>query len=144
MRLAIIAIACAALLAPPSFAQTGSATGSSQLVIQVCNESGRDAFSAVIYQNDGTWHGAGWFRVNNGECGNIAISDNLRFYAFAEEVGNTEYYWSGTFEHCISRPGPYNELIDASQTVCPNGQASVMFTEWVADQYGTFTWTLDP
>lgn len=142
MRLAVTALVCAALLAPPSFAQSGPAPASAQLTIQVCNESGRNVFSAVIYELNGQWRSEGWFRVNNGECRDIATGDNLRFYAFAEEVGNTDYYWGGSFEHCIWRPGPYDVVLNPNDTSCPD--ESVMFTEWVADHYGTFTWTLDP
>jgi len=145
MRLAVMAFALALLAAPAALAQKGGASSAGdQLTIRVCNQSGRNAFSAVIYRSGGTWRSEGWWRVDNGACLDLAVSDNLRFYVFAEEVGNTEYYWGGSFEHCIWRPGPYNDVIDPNTTVCRDGQVSVMFAEWVADQYGTFTWTLEP
>jgi len=146
MRLAFTALVLALLWATPSFAQKGDtlSTASGQLTIRVCNESGRHVFSAFIYRSNGVWRSEGWFRVNNGQCEDIVTSDNLRFYAFAEEVGNIDYYWGGNFEHCIWRPGPYDDVVDPNATVCQPGQDSVMFTEWVADHFGTFTWTLDP
>ncbi len=145
MRLAAIAFAFAALFATPSFAQKGGLSASSaQVTVRVCNESGRNAFTAVIYQRDGAWHSEGWFGVNNGACRDIATADNLRFYTFAEEVGNVAYSWAGNFEHCVLRPGPYHDIVNPNGTTCGRGQESVMFSEWLADRPGTFTWTLNP
>jgi uncharacterized membrane protein len=145
MRSALIAFALVFLAAAPAMAQKpddGISASSSGLTIRICNESGRNAFTAVIYQRDGVWRSEGWFRVDNGACRDIVTADHLRFYAFAEEVDNTGYSWAGNFEHCITRPGPYNDVVNPNNTTCP--QESVMFSEWVADHYGTFTWTLDP
>jgi hypothetical protein len=151
MRLAVIALAFAVLWATPSFAQKGDEpsaapaqlpAASTQLTIRICNESGRNAFVALVYRSNGQWRSEGWFRVDNGRCEDTVTGDHLRFYGFAEEAGNTDYYWGGSFEHCIWRPGPYDVVIDPNSTTCPN--ESVMFSEWVADHYGTFTWTLDP
>jgi uncharacterized membrane protein len=146
MRSAIIAFALVLCAASPAFAQKdeGLSPASGSLTIRICNESGRNAFTAVIYRTNGAWRSEGWFRVDNGRCEDIVTSDNLRFYVFAEEVNNVDYSWAGNFEHCISRPGPYDEVVDPNMTVCRPGQDSVMFSEWVADHYGTFTWTLDP
>lgn len=129
-------------LAPASAPSQAQQTAPDQLTIRVCNQSGRHAFTAVIYRRSSVWHSEGWFRVNNGECLDVAHADNLRFYAFAEEAGNTEYFWAGNFEHCIWRPGPYDVEINPNNTNC--SEASARFTEWVADRFGTFTWTLDP
>lgn len=132
-----------ALCAPtPAFAQTRAAPN--QLDIRICNESGRNAFTAVIYRTGGVWRSEGWFRVDNGECATIVTSDNLRFYAFAEEVGNLDYLWGGSFPHCVIRPGPYDEAVDPEVRQCRAEQDSVQFVEWLADEFGTFTWTLDP
>jgi uncharacterized membrane protein len=147
MRRALIAFALVFLAASPAMAQkpgVSSATAANELTIRVCNESGRNAFTAVLDRSAGEWHSEGWFRVNNGACEDIAVSDNLRFYVFAEEVDNIDYYWAGAHEHCIWRPGPYDDVIDPNVSVCRDGQESVMFVEWLADNYGTFTWTLDP
>lgn len=146
MRRALIVFALALFAATPAFAQKTGQIGpaSASLTIRVCNESGRNAFSAVVYRSGGVWRSEGWFPVSNGECRDVALSDNLRFYVFAEEVGNIDYFWGGNFEHCIWRPGPYNDVIDPNTSVCQSGQESVMFAEWVADDFGTFTWTLDP
>jgi uncharacterized membrane protein len=147
MRGALVAFALVFLAATPATAQKpddGIAPAASDLSIRVCNSSGRNAFTAVIYRNGGQWHSDGWFRVDNGQCEVIATSDNLRFYVFAEEVDNVDYFWGGNHEHCIWRPGPYNDVFDPNASVCRDGQESVMFVEWVAESYGTFTWTLDP
>lgn len=144
MRSALIAFLLALFAATPALAQKDGAGGAGQLTVRVCNESGRNAFTAVIYRINGEWRSEGWFQVDNGACEDIAYSDNLRFYVFAEEVGNIDYYWGGSFEHCIMRPGPYDDVINPSAVECRNGQESVMFVEWVADEFGTFTWTLDP
>jgi uncharacterized membrane protein len=144
MRNAFIAFLLALCAASPALAQKGGASAGDQLTIRVCNESGRNAFTAVIYRNAGVWRSEGWWRVDNGDCIDIATTDNLRFYVFAEEVGNIDYYWGGNFEHCIWRPGPYEDVINPDATECQAGQESVMFAEWVSESYGTFTWTLDP
>jgi hypothetical protein len=144
MRFLLVILALATGAPTPAFAQKDGAYQTDSLTIRVCNSSGRNAFSAVIYRDSGVWHSAGWYPVNNGECRDIATSDNLRFYVFAEEIGNIDYSWSGTFEHCIWRPGPYDDVISPDAKECQDGQESVMFSEWVADSYGTFTWTLDP
>lgn len=135
-----------ALLTPSASAQKdgGTAAVNTTLTIEICNQSGRNVFAALVYRDGAGWHSAGWYRVNHGECNAPVVSDNLIFYAFAEEVGNTDYYWGGDFDHCVTRPGPYDFLINPDYTECTKDQELVSFTQWEADSYGTFTWTLDP
>jgi uncharacterized membrane protein len=135
------------LLTPAASAQKDSvapAANSSGLALQVCNESGRNVFVALVYRDSAGWHSAGWWQINNGQCDTPATADNLVFYAFAEEVGNTGRFWGGAFEHCITRPGPYDFLINPSYTECGKDQDLVSFLQIEAETFGTYTWTLDP
>ncbi|MDX2275775.1 MAG: DUF1036 domain-containing protein [Hyphomonadaceae bacterium] len=136
-----------ALLTSPASAQKegiAPATNASTLSIEICNSSGRNVFAALVYRDSAGWHSAGWYRIDNGQCDTPVVSDNLIFYAFAEEVGNTDYTWGGDFPHCITRPGPYDFMIDPVNTVCGKDQELVDFAQWEAESFGTFTWTLDP
>lgn len=145
LRTLCAAVLALFLLAPAASAQKGGtppATGG--LSLQICNESGRNVFAALVYRDAQGWHSAGWWPINNGQCDTPAVADNLIFYAFAEEVGNTDRFWGGDFEHCITRPGPYDFLINPDSTICGKDQELVSFIQLEADSFGTYTWTLDP
>lgn len=146
-RLICAALLGLALLTPDASAQKqgiAPAVGGSSLDLEICNESGRNVFVALVYRDSAGWHSAGWWRIDNGQCDTPATSDNLIFYAFAEEVGNTDRYWGGDFDHCVSRPGPYDILINPDYTECGKDQELVSFIQLEADTFGTYTWTLDP
>lgn len=139
--LALLALVGAGLTtAGPAQAQ------SNNLAIQFCNYSGYDTFTAIIYQdsNDGQWHSRGWWRVNNNDCEYIADTNNLVFYAFAEQIGDQSATWGGSHQHCVTNPGPYNDIVPAGGETCRGDQRLVMFDEIEAQNFGTFTWNLRP
>jgi uncharacterized membrane protein len=146
LRTFCAALLALALLTPSANAQKDSIAPatSSGLSLQICNESGHNVFVALVYRDSQGWHSAGWWPINNGQCDTPAVADNLIFYAFAEEVGNVDLYWGGEFPHCVTRPGPYDFLINPDSTVCGKDQELVNFIQLEADAYGTYTWTLDP
>ncbi|WP_395646325.1 DUF1036 domain-containing protein [Terricaulis sp.] len=117
---------------------------SNNLAVSFCNYSGYDAFTAVIYQRNGQWHSQGWWRVNNGACQYVADTDNLVFYAFAEQVDDQSATWGGHNQHCVTNPGPYHDYIPASGETCRSDQRLVGFQEVEANNFGTFTWNLRP
>lgn len=119
---------------------------SNYLAIHYCNYSGYDVFTAIIYQEIGTgrWHSRGWWRINNGNCEYIADTDNLVFYAFAEQTNDQNATWGGSNQHCVTNPGPYNDIVPASGETCRREQRLVGFQEVEADNYGSFTWNLRP
>jgi len=129
-------------------AATPAPAGPTQIDIQVCNQTGRDIFAAVIYRQVGgtQWRSEGWFRTNNGACRTIAATDNLTFYLYAEEVGDggSRFWGRGDIEHCVTRPGPYNEPIERTGMSCRTNQDLVDFTAVTAERYGVYTWTLEP
>lgn len=130
---------------PPPSTLGRAAEQPHDLAIEICNHSGRNAMTAIVYQRSGQWIGSGWFRIGAGDCGTVAHTDNLTFYVFAEEEGNQSRRWvSGRFGQCVDRPGPYERPVNPSGDRCGYGQDLVPFQTYTSNTWGTFTWTLDP
>ena len=115
---------------------------SAELAINVCNQSAHNVEAAVIYRLDGSWHSEGWFRVNRGQCSVIATADHLSFYLYAAAI-DANLVADGSFVHCISRPGPWDDVVSLNSNVCRSGQAPVGFIPETVDNFGTYTWTLN-
>lgn len=114
------------------------------LTIRVCNRSADDALVALSYVPPGEnrFLNEGWFRVEPGECKNLAKTDNANFYAYAD-VDGTDRYWGGSHDLCVEYPGPY-EFYSTGSDYCEADQDVKGFVPMTAKEPGTYTWNLDP
>lgn len=115
---------------------------SNTIDIRVCNESGRGAFAAVSYIPIGQtefWV-QGWFSINNGECANIAETENSIYYVFAETMDGPDQYWGGDAPLCVVRPGPFFRVHVGGE--CAYGDGLGQFTRREASGPGESVWTL--
>lgn len=115
------------------------------ITIRVCNRSYDPANVAVSYQpvGSGQFYNEGWYTVPAGQCRDIARTDNAYFYAYAEVLNDGTRYWSGNHGLCVIYPGPYAFWSDNSN-YCSRGQELRDFVTMHANDWGPFTWNLDP
>jgi uncharacterized membrane protein len=130
---------------PTALAQKGPATGGEQIAIRVCNNTNDNARIAVSYQPVGSdeFFNEGWFAVPSRSCQDIATTSNGYFYGYAEVEGDSTRYWNGDFPLCVQYPGPY-EFWSVGHTSCDSRQALQYFVQMHSEQWGAYTWTLDP
>ena len=113
--------------------------------IRVCNESGRNATTAISYVEVGTGRfiNRGWYNVNDGACTELVSTDNANFYMYADAMDGSGRAWRGNHSLCVQYPGPYTFWSDGSDT-CPTGYETRDFVVLHADDVGAYTWTLEP
>ena len=113
--------------------------------IRVCNESGRNATTAISYVEVGTGRfiNRGWYSVNDGACTELVSTDNANFYMYADATDGSGRAWRGNHSLCVQYPGPYTFWSDGSDT-CPTGYETRDFVVLHADDVGAYTWTLEP
>lgn len=121
-----------------------SANTSDRIQLKVCNRSNDDALVAVSYipLDEKRFYNRGWFRVNAGQCHELVETRNSNFYFYADVVGK-DRHWGGSHNLCVQYPGPYNFYSDGSG-YCDEGQETRGFSPAKANEFGTFTWNLDP
>ncbi|OYX27530.1 MAG: hypothetical protein B7Z10_00055 [Rhodobacterales bacterium 32-66-7] len=138
LKAALIALAC--------MVSAGQAAAQSTVDISVCNRTANDALVAISFQPVGAkptdWRNQGWFTVLSGDCNYIASTAVANFYLYAEVAGNQSVYWGGNYNLCVVYPGPYDYLSRGGN--CKRGQTAAPFVSLSADQFGPYTWNLDP
>jgi uncharacterized membrane protein len=148
MNRGILALAvCAALaLGPaPAFAQKDGAGGGGEIVIRVCNNTNNNARVAVSYQPVGRdrFYNEGWYGIASRSCQDLATTANAYFYAYAEVENDGTRTWDGQMPLCVQYPGPY-AFWSQGTTTCAAGQEVRNFVTMHAENFGVFTWNLDP
>ncbi len=145
LALAAACLALAAVQAAPAAAQKGPAAGSQEIVVRVCNNTGDNARVALSYQPVGTgrFYNEGWYGVPSRSCQDLVRTDNAYIYAYAEVENDGARYWSGDHALCVIYPGPYAFWSDDGAT-CAAGQELRDFVVMHAEDFGSFTWNLDP
>lgn len=128
----------AAATAQPAQAEEGL------LKLRVCNRSSDAALVAISYVPVGSskFRNEGWFRVNPGECKQLAETDNATWYGYADVVGK-DRHWGGNWDLCVQYPGPYDFWSTGSE-YCESWQEVRGFVVMTAKEGGDFTWNLDP
>jgi len=137
---ATLAVLC---MASPAAAQKG---GQAQhITIRVCNNTNENANVALSYEPVGsqTFYNEGWYGVPANSCRDLVDTDNGYIYAYAEVLNDSTRYWSGNNSQCVMYPGPYAFWSTTSQ-YCESGQEARNFQELHTDQWGVFTWNLNP
>lgn len=147
MRRLALAAACVALaVGTPAAAQKlPSDGGASEIVFRVCNNTNDPARVAISYQpvGSGQFYNEGWYGVASRQCQDIATTGNAYIYAYAEVENNGTRFWAGDHPLCVQYPGPYAFWSTNSQ-YCASGQELRNFVAMHADDFGVYTWTLDP
>lgn len=125
-------------LATPAYAQ-------SSITIRVCNNSNQPANVALSYQPLGynQFYNEGWYTVQPRACRDLAQTGNAYFYAYAEVLNDSNRSWEGDFPLCVIYPGPFAFWSDNSR-YCGSGQTLRNFETMHFDNWGVFTWTLNP
>lgn len=135
----------AAFFAVFGLALATPAAAQSSITIRVCNSSYHPANVSLSYQPLGynQFYNEGWYTVQPGACRDIAQTGNAYFYGYAEVVNDGSRFWAGDFPLCVIYPGPFAFWSDNSR-YCGAGQTLKNFVAMHADNWGVFTWTLDP
>lgn len=131
--------------AGPAFAQKGpAAAGPSQITLRVCNNTNDNARVAISYQPEGqtVFYNEGWFGVPSRSCQDLRTTGNAYSYGYAEVENDGTRFWAGTFPLCVQYPGPYAFWTYGTQ--CEAGQEVRNFVTLHAEEYGVYTWSLDP
>jgi uncharacterized membrane protein len=144
---AALAAATALVLgqAAPADAQKGpAAVGPTEITLRVCNNTNDNARVAISYQPVGqaNFYNEGWFGVPARSCQDLRTTGNAYSYGYAEVENDGTRYWAGDFPLCVSYPGPYAFWTYGTQ--CETGQEVRQFVTMHAEDYGVYTWTLDP
>jgi uncharacterized membrane protein len=144
--LAALAV-CAAVglgLAPTAHAQKGGG-GGAYVTIQVCNNSANPANVAISYQpiNQANFYNEGWYTIAPRACRELAQTTNGYFYGYAEVVNDGARYWSGDHPLCVQYPGPF-AFWSSGSTQCARGQEVRQFVTMHTENWGVYTWSLDP
>jgi len=115
------------------------------IIFRVCNNTGDTAQVAVSYKpvNAAAFYNEGWFNVGPRQCEELARTTNAYIYAYAEVADTDEFFWAGDHPRCVAYPGPYG-FWDTHSTYCETNQEVRDFVAMHADDWGTFTWNLDP
>ncbi len=147
LRKAALAVACLGLAAgapAPALAQKGP-NGDGEIVFRVCNNTNDNARVAVSYQpvGNGQFYNEGWYGVPSRSCQDLVRTGNAYIYGYAEVENDNSRYWSGDHPLCVQYPGPYAFWSGASE-YCEAGQEVRNFVAMHADDFGVYTWTLDP
>lgn len=113
--------------------------------LRVCNHSGRNATVAVSYVEVGQTRfiNRGWYDVAAGACTELVSTDNANFYFYADATDGSGRNWQGSHTLCVEYPGPYVFHSNGSSE-CDAGQELRNFSAFSADDYGPWTWNLDP
>jgi uncharacterized membrane protein len=151
MKLSFLTARAAALVlafgpASAAWAQKGPAAGGAeQIAIRVCNNTNSSTRVALSYQPVGRdqFLNEGWFSMPSRSCQDLASTSNGFFYGYAEVEGDGSRYWNGDFPLCVQYPGPY-EFWSVGHTSCDSRQVLQYFVTMHAEQWGVYTWTLDP
>ncbi len=144
----LIALAvCMALGAGPAAAQKPAAPASagSDVMIRVCNNTNDNARVALSYQpvGSGQFYNEGWYGVPSRSCQDLVRTTNAYFYAYAEVENDGSRYWSGSHPLCVEYPGPY-AFWTTNSTYCAAHQELRDFVTMHAEDFGIYTWNLDP
>lgn len=148
MKELALAAACLALAAgapAPALAQKAPSGGSGEIVIRVCNNTNDNARVALSYQpvGNGQFYNEGWYGVPSRSCQDVARTGNAYIYGYAEVENNGSRYWAGDHPLCVQYPGPYG-FWSTGSTQCEFGQEVRNFVAMHAEDFGVYTWTLDP
>lgn len=129
----------------PALAQKGPVAAGGEIVFRVCNNTNDNARVAVSYQPIGAsqFYNEGWYGVPSRSCQDIVRTDNAYIYAYAEVENDGSRYWAGNHSLCVQYPGPYAYWTTGSQ-YCESYQELRNFEAMHADNWGVYTWTLDP
>lgn len=115
--------------------------------LEVCNESGRGSTVAVTYQEVGSsvFTTRGWFNVANGECSEIATTDNKYFYFYADATDGSGRWWGSSHTLCVEYPGPFRFDSNGGGD-CPSYMEDREFDalSFEGENGGTYTWRLRP
>jgi uncharacterized membrane protein len=143
--LALAGLALAVAAPAPAMAQKGPESASAEIAFRVCNQTNDPARVAVSYQplGSGQFYNEGWFGVASRTCQDIVRTGNAYIYAYAEVENDGARYWAGDHPLCVQYPGPYAFWSTNSQ-YCEAGQDLRNFVAMHADEFGVYTWTLDP
>jgi uncharacterized membrane protein len=145
--LALTAAALALWPAGPAAAQKAGPQGggASVVTVQVCNNTDTNARVALSYQPVGSnaFYNQGWYGVAAHSCQSLVDTDNGYIYAYAEVENDGTQYWNGDNGQCVMYPGPYAFWSNAS-TTCDSGQEVRNFVTLHTNDWGVFTWNLNP
>lgn len=146
----VVSIAAAALLlswvpAAPAAAQKGPDDTAQVITIRVCNNTNDAARVALSYQPVGRnqFYNEGWYGVPARGCLDLAQTENAYIYGYAEVENKGDIFWGGDHPLCVQYPGPYAFWTTGSQ-YCAEGQDSRSFVVMHAENWGVYTWSLDP
>jgi uncharacterized membrane protein len=140
---ALTAIAALVLSPAPAFAQKGGAVVE-QITVRVCNNTNDNTRVALSYQplNQTLFYNEGWYGVPSRSCQDLVTTGNAYIYGYAEVENDGSRYWAGDMPLCVQYPGPY--AFWSAGTTCAPNQEVRNFVTLHAEDWGVFTWTLDP
>ena len=140
---AFAAVLALVLTTVPEFAQKGGAVGE-QITLRVCNKTNDNTRVAVSYQPLGQsqFYNEGWYGVPSRSCQDIVTTGNSYIYGYAEVENDGTRYWAGDMPLCVQYPGPY--AFWSAGTTCATNQEVRNFVTLRSENWGVFTWTLDP
>ena len=128
--------------------QTTTATQPDQYYrVHVCNNSGKTAVVAAVYQpvgDDNVWKHQGWWRMAPGECVYVFNTDNPSFAMRAESLDDAAYWGTTGFQQCFQTQGPYEFMMPLNVTTCTAPATSRPAVQFTATAKGDFTWTIAP
>src|SRR5580704_3670740 len=113
--------------------------------VHVCNNSGKTAVVAVVYQpvgNDNVWKHQGWWKMAPGDCVYIFDTDNPSFAMRAESLDDSTYWGTASFQQCFQTQGPYEFVMPLNVTTCTAPATSRPAVQFTATEKGDFTWTI--
>lgn len=142
---ALAGFALAAGAPAPALAQKGPGGGNDEIIFRVCNNTNDPARVAVSYEPVGNtqFYNEGWYGVPARSCQDLVRTDNAYIYGYAEVENDGARYWSGDHSLCVQYPGPYAFWTTGSE-YCESGQEVRKFVVMHAEDWGVYTWTLDP
>lgn len=130
----------------PAFAQKDSTMSAiTDITFRVCNNTNFNTRVAVSYQPNGQsqFYNEGWYGVPSRTCQDLVHTGNAYVYAYAEVENDGTRYWSGDMPLCVQYPGPYAFWSTGSQ-YCESNQEVRNFVTMHAENFGVFTWNLNP
>ena len=84
-----------------------------------------------------------WYGVPAHTCQSLVDTDNGYFYGYAEVENDGGRYWSGDNGQCVAFPGPYAFWSNNARH-CDDGQEVRNFVAMHTNDFGVFTWNLNP
>lgn len=135
--MAYLGLAAGALT--PAQAQKGPGAAGGEMVFRVCNNTNDHASPLGGSQS----YNEGWYGVPSRSCQGSARTGNAYICAHAEVENDGSRFWADDHPLRVQYPGPRAFWATGSQYY-KSHQELRNFEAMHADDWGVYTWTLDP